>query len=105
MDTRPTNRRKPALICLCVMVIATGLRLLSWQDNRFDVAKVEWVVAKEYQEAAQVLSRGDVSAYLHNPSYMTHPPGYALLRATIFKTLSSSDTTVQWFPIRSDVVA
>lgn len=103
--TRSSDRFKPILICFVLLLTAAGVRLLSWQDNRFDALKVEWGVTAEYKEAAQVLSHGEFSAYLHNLFYMTHPPGYSILLALISKTINNSDAAVQLFQIAADAVA
>ena len=83
-DPTALDRKQTALICLLLLLTAVGVRILSWQDNRFDVTKVEWGVTAEYKEAAQTLLRGDYSSYLHNLYYLTHPPGYGLLVALIY---------------------
>ena len=99
------NRKQTALICLLFLLTAVGVRLLSRQDNRFDVTKVEWGVTVEYKEAAQMLLREDFSAYFHNLYYMTHPPGYGVLLALIAGGLGESDQAVQMVQIVCDAIA
>ena len=99
------DRKKLISICVLLWLLAFGVRVLSWQDNRLDAAKVEWVIAAEYREAATLLSRGEISAYLHNLYYMTHPPGYPVFLAAIFKTIGNSETTVRMVQIACDALA
>jgi Dolichyl-phosphate-mannose-protein mannosyltransferase len=101
----PVNRKQIALLCLLLLCIAIGVRLLSRQDNRFDVTKVEWGVTVEYKEAAQTLLRGEYSDYLHNLFFMTHPPGYGLLLALIYKFIGNSDRAIQMVQIVCDSIA
>lgn len=105
MNLESVKRKNSILICLLLLFIAVGVRLLSWQDNRFEVAKVEWGVTSEYKEAAQLLANGEVSAYLHNLFYLTHPPGYAMLLALFVKMIGNADAPVQMFQIVCDAVA
>src|SRR3982075_4483046 len=104
-DPTALDRKQTALICLLLLLTAVGVRILSWQDNRFDVTKVEWGVTAEYKEAAQTLLRGDYSSYLHNLYYLTHPPGYGLLVALIYKAFGSSERAIQMVQILSDSIA
>src|SRR5258708_4776619 len=99
------NRKQTATICVLLLLAALGVRLLSRQDNRFDVTKVEWGVTVEYKEAAQVLLRGDYSNYFHNLYYMTHPPGYQIMLALIYKFVGSSDRAIQMVQIVGDAIA
>lgn len=99
------DRKKLIAICVLLWLVAFGVRVLSWQDNRLDVSKVEWLIADEYKEAGVLLSHGEVSAYLHNLYYMTHPPGYPVFLAVIFKTLGNSETNVRMVQIACDALA
>lgn len=99
------NRKKLITVCVLLWLVAFGVRVLSWQDNRLDASKVEWVIAAEYRQAGELLSHAEVSAYVHNLYFMTHPPGYPLLLAAIFKTLGDSETTVRIVQIACDALA
>lgn len=99
------SRRKLIITCLLIWLVAVGVRILSWQDNRLDAAKVEWVIASEYREAGEKLARGEVSAVLRNLYYMTHPPGYSLVLALIFKTIGTSQAGVRMVQIVCDGLA
>lgn len=105
MKAESVSRRKSIAICLLLLFVAAGVRVLSWQDNRFEVVKVEWGVTAEYKEGAQLLANGEVSAYLHNLFYMTHPPGYPLLLALLSKVFGNGNAPVQMFQIVCDAAA
>src|SRR5262245_19375186 len=93
------RRNQILLACLILFCFALTVRLLSWQDNRYEAMKVEWGTAAEYKEAGALLAKGHVSAYLHNLYYMTHPPGYALALPLLRLTAAESDQPTQIFQI------
>jgi len=99
------NRKRLLITCVGLWLAAFGIRVLSWQDNRLDAGKVEWVIAAEYREAGTLISQGEISSYLHNLYFMTHPPGYAIFLATIFKVIGNSETTVRMVQIACDAGA
>jgi 4-amino-4-deoxy-L-arabinose transferase-like glycosyltransferase len=99
------NRKEAAAVCLFLILLALCVRFLSWQDNRLDATQVEWGVTAEYKETAQLLSEGQLQAYLNNPYFLTHPPGYALMLAVLFKFFGDSDVALQIIQILCDAAA
>jgi hypothetical protein len=81
------------------------VRLLSWHDNRFEASRVEWVVTAYYKGSAQQLLRGDLQAFATDLRYAGHPPGYAILLATIFVIFGDSNAAIQLTQIIVDCLA
>lgn len=85
---------RPLIICGLVL-LALGVRFLTWQDNRRDIGKVQTSVTEGYKDSARQLARGDLKLFVSDINQMGHPPGYPILLAAIFKTFGESDTAIQ----------
>src|SRR5439155_5455218 len=79
--------------------------LLSWQDNRFEVKKLETYVTDEYRTGAQELASGDFKAYASNLNHLSHPPGYSILLALLIKLEGDSDSLIQFTQMIADSAA
>ncbi|HEY0729300.1 MAG TPA: glycosyltransferase family 39 protein, partial [Pyrinomonadaceae bacterium] len=95
---------RPLIICGLVL-LALGVRFLTWQDNHRDIGKVQTGVTEGYKESARQLAGGDLKLFVSDINQMGHPPGYPILLAPIFKTFGDSDTAIQVVQILFDAVA
>ena len=112
-DSRKVSarRRKTIIVCLVIFSVALGVRLLSWQDTRQEVWKVQTVVAEDYRRIARILREGGVGAFLSrssplaDPNTLGHPPGYSILMALLFGVFGEADAVIQFFQIVCDALA
>lgn len=87
-----------------LVLLALGVRFLTWQDNRRDIGKVQTSVTEGYKDSARQLASGDLKLFVSDINHMGHPPGYPILLAGIFKTFGESDTAIQVVQILFDSV-
>ena len=105
------NLRHKFIISATIFLIAFGCRFLSWQDNRFEVRKVQTVVTEDYKRVARLLQQGGIRAFfsstspLSNPNNLGHPPGYSILITAVFGLFGESDTALQIIQILADSLA
>jgi 4-amino-4-deoxy-L-arabinose transferase-like glycosyltransferase len=103
--------RKPAAFALAVFAVALCVRLLTWQETRLEVGKVQAVVTAGYRRDARLLLEGGWRSFfsraspLANPDSLGHPPGYPVLLALLAKTIGDADARVQLFQIACDALA
>lgn len=99
-NTRPARTRLVAM-CGCIFLIAFGVRLLIWQDNRVAIERGKTLttgLAKEYQrEAQRMIDEGRVLfprdfADAGDVRLIVHPPGYSILMAPILRAFDNSTT-------------
>src|ERR1700752_5024233 len=98
----PTPR---ALIIFGLVLLAVGVRFLTWQDNRRDIWMVQTSVTDGYKASARQLASGDLKLFVSDINHMGHPPGYPILLAAIFKTFGDSNTAIQFVQILLDCVS
>jgi hypothetical protein len=104
----PQWRRRMLLICLVVFLLAFGVRLFHWQDNRPVFPKLFTGMVENYKSNARLLLNGDVRTFVTGPSppgdanILTYPPGYPIILAVVFKVFGESDTPVRWVQIICD---
>ena len=91
-----------------VFFIAVGVRLLHWQDNRPIFDSVLSGLVAQHKVNAITLLRGDIRFFLTGPAppsdanILTHPPGYPILMAALFKLFSDNETSVRVVQILCD---
>ncbi len=102
---RKTLTRSIVILSVSIFIIAFAVRLLSWQDNRFEVKKLETYVTDEYRTGAQELASGDFKAYASNLNHLSHPPGYSILLALLIKLEGDSDSLIQFTQMIADSAA
>jgi hypothetical protein len=106
-----TSRRRILLICSLIFLVATGCRLLSWHDNRFEARKVQTAVTEGYKHTARLLQQGGISSFfsrnspLADPNHLGHPPGYPILIAVVFTIFGERDAALQLIQILADAAA
>lgn len=92
-------------VCLMLLVVALGVRFLTWQDNRFEIWKVQTSVTEGYKDSARQLVAGDLGAFVSDINHMGHPPGYSILLAGIFRIAGESDGAIHVVQIVCDALA
>ncbi len=106
-----SRNRRILVSCVVIFLVATGCRLLSWQDNRFEARKVQTAVTEGYKHTGRLLQEGGVSSFfsrnspLSDPNHLGHPPGYSILIAAIFSLSGESDAALQLIQIFADAAA
>lgn len=111
---RPSELKPKQLLlcCLCLFILALGVRLLGWRD-RGTIAMVHHggMTRFFYRPLAEPLIRGDIKTFLAGPNspndatVIGHPPGYPLLFALFSRTLSTPETRLQLFQLTVDCFA
>lgn len=97
------------LICAAIFLIALGVRLLHWQDNRQSFPFIG--MTGEYKAHALVLVAGNLDGFLRGPdppgdaNVVKHPPGYPLFMAAVYKVSGNSDTALRSVHIALDALA
>jgi hypothetical protein len=97
-------------LALAIFLVAFGVRVLTWQDTRLEVEKVQTTVAVNYKSAAQVIRHEGLRGFfsstsaLAEPSHLGHPPGYSIFIAAIRAWSRDSDSVVQFAQIFFDAL-
>lgn len=110
LPARGVRRRTIIIASVIIFLTAFGVRLLSWQDTRLDVEKIQTVVAKDYKRVARLLIAGGPASFfsstspLSNGEELKHPPGYSILLAIVYHLAGESDTLVQLIQISCDAL-
>ncbi len=91
--------------CLLIFFLALGVRVLTWQDNRLEVWRVQTFVTSDYKDSARQLVSGDYRAFVSDLNHMEHPPGYPILLAGSFKVFGDSDAAIEFVQLICDSVA
>lgn len=111
---RPSKLKPKQLLlcCLCLFILALGVRLLVWRD-RGTIAMVHHggMTKLFYRPLAEPLIRGDIKTFLAGPNppndatVIGHPPGYPLLFAFFSRTFATPETRLQLFQLTMDCFA
>src|SRR6185436_4036829 len=89
-------------------LLAIGVRLFHWQDNRTLFPKLFTGMVEHYHSNARLLLRGDVAGFMTGPAppgdanILTYPPGYPIILAVVFKVFGESDAAMRLFQILCD---
>src|SRR4029453_10566147 len=98
------------VICLTIVCVAFSVRLLQWQNNFLTLDKNMTRLTARYKEEAQFLLAGDFTSFVKGSQsqpdemILSHPPGYPILIATIYKVSGNSDRALRLFQIACDAV-
>lgn len=116
-DKTNTSIKRPVrrilLICAAIFLLAAGVRLLHWQDVRplIESGKMQFGMTQFYQDDALNLLSGRLDLFVKGPAppsdadVITHPPGYPILLALIFKLFGNSETPWRLIHILLDALA
>ncbi|HEY0376554.1 MAG TPA: glycosyltransferase family 39 protein [Pyrinomonadaceae bacterium] len=111
LEAKAPARRNLVVICLSLFFVATGVRLLQWQNNWHTIDKTMWRLTARYKDEAQPLLDGDLKSFLRGTTpepdqgILMHTPGYPVLLAAIYKVSGHSDAAVRLFQILCDAGA
>jgi len=78
-------------------MLAFGVRLLVWQNNKAAINEVQYVVTHVYKQDARLLIAGDISGFLTGPdppsvaTIIMHPPGYPVFIAAVYSIFGESE--------------
>ena len=103
--------RRSLIICAIIFFVALGVRLLSWQDNRFEARKVQTSVTEGYKHTGRLIQQAGFKGFfsantpLSDPNHLGHPPGYPVLIAVIFTFFGEADGALQIIQILADSAA
>ena len=103
--------KKIVIAGFAIFLVASGVRLLLWQDSRFDAPRVQSGVVHDYRQVAQIMREDGPrsffvrSARLSDPNLLGHPPGYPALLAILFSVFGDSNKTIQFFNLAIDALA
>jgi Dolichyl-phosphate-mannose-protein mannosyltransferase len=96
---------------LAIFCVALGVRLLQWQNNFLTLDKNMTRLTDRYKEEARFLVAGDLTSFVKGSKsqpdemILTHPPGYPILMAIVYKISGNSDRALRSFQIACDAVA
>lgn len=82
-----------------IFFVALGIRLLAWQDVRFEQVRTQYAVTANYKFAARALLEGGPGALLSRtsplaePGTLGHPPGYPIFLAIVYRLFGDADET------------
>lgn len=99
------------LSLVLVFLVAFGVRVLAWQDTRFEAERTQSGVTENYKHAARAFVAGGPDAFfsrtspLADPDTLGHPPGYPVLLALIYKAFGESDSATQLLQAAADSLA
>jgi 4-amino-4-deoxy-L-arabinose transferase-like glycosyltransferase len=103
--------RRKIVAAALVFIAAFGVRLLCWNDVRFEVGAVQTSVTENYKHLARLLRENgaaslfDPTSTTNDPDLLGHPPGYPAVLAFIYSVFGESDAAVQIFQIICDALA
>ncbi|MBV9957333.1 MAG: glycosyltransferase family 39 protein [Acidobacteria bacterium] len=106
-----TARHKLWVTLLLIFLLAVGVRLLVWQQNRAAIEQVMTQLTLTYKADARVLARGDWRLFVRgqNPpsdaNVLAHPPGYPLLAALLFAFNGESDAALRLWQLLCDAAS
>lgn len=86
-----------AVACAIIFLLASGVRLLHWEDYQLNIGADQSSLVSRYQQQAQRMLDGDGILYPtgykenSNPQLLVHPPGYSVFIAIVFGLFSQSD--------------
>jgi hypothetical protein len=108
-DVRSRESRSRIIIfCLVIFLLAIGVRLFHWQDNRTIFPKLFTGMVEHHNSNARLLLNGDVAGFITGPAppgdanILTYPPGYPIILAVVSKVFGGSDTAMRFFQIVCD---
>jgi Dolichyl-phosphate-mannose-protein mannosyltransferase len=105
------GRRRLVVICLIIFLLAVGVRLLQWQDNRPILPRLFAGMVEHHKENARLLLNGDVAGFVKGPAppgdanILMYPPGYPMVMAAVFRIFGESDSSMRVFQIICDAAA
>jgi hypothetical protein len=108
-----SSARITLIICLVIFLLATGVRVMHWQDvlPLIENGKMYFGMTDLYRADAQNLLSGRLDLFVRGPAppsdadIITHPPGYPLMLALLFKIFGESDSVWRYAHLLLDALA
>src|SRR6201991_5286503 len=106
----PVTANRTWLICLTIVCVVIGVRLLQWQNDFHTLDKNMTRLTARYKEEGQFLLAGDLTSFVKgsrsepDTMILSHPPGYPIVIATIYKLSGNSDRALRLFQIACEAV-
>ncbi len=88
--------RKTLIPFVVLFLLSVGVQVLVWQNHIAVTRTALSGITEDYRDDAEVLLRGDVSAFLFGPNppsdakVLSHPPGYSILMAAFYGIFGES---------------
>jgi 4-amino-4-deoxy-L-arabinose transferase-like glycosyltransferase len=104
-------RRRRVVAFMLVFAAALGVRLLCWNDARFEAWKVQTAVTENYKQLARLLEQNGAASFFDpasttsDPDLLGHPPGYSIVLALVHGLFGESDAAAQILQIVCDSLA
>lgn len=95
------SRKGIAVVCLSIFLIALGVRFLQWQNSWLVADAMMSRLTARYNDEAQFLLNGDIVSFVYgsrskpDPSILSHPPGYPILIALIYRVSGNTNTALR----------
>ena len=90
-------RLRNVWVCLCIFLLAVGVRFLVWQNNKADIENLMSGVTQGYLVDTKSLLSNDIEKFLAgadppvDADVLAHPPGYPLLIAAVYALFGEND--------------
>ena len=105
-----SSYRRVLLVSVLIFLTATGVRLLHWHDmqTQIETGKMHFGMSDLYRADARLLLEGQYRLFVQGPNpptnadVLTHPPGYAVWLAALFKLFGDSLTSWRFAQILID---
>lgn len=94
-------RRRLLTICAVVFVVAVGVRLLHWQNNRLTIDNMMAASAAGYKDEAKPLLEGDLRGFVRgrtpepDTGLLIHTPGYPIFIAAVHSISGRSNAALR----------
>lgn len=94
---RKSGRIRLAVGCAIIFLLASGVRLLHWEDYQLNIGADQSSLVSRYQQQAQRMIDGDGILYPtgyrqnSNAQLLVHPPGYSVFIAMVFGLFGKSN--------------
>jgi 4-amino-4-deoxy-L-arabinose transferase-like glycosyltransferase len=109
--TGSRRRLRIVLAIAIIFVTSLGVRLLCWNDVRFEARKVQSGVTSNYKHLAHLLRENGAGSFFDpesttsDPYLLGHPPGYPIFLAVVFSFFGEADAAIQIVQLFADSVA
>jgi 4-amino-4-deoxy-L-arabinose transferase-like glycosyltransferase len=105
------SHQRILIYVVIIFMVAFATRTIAWYYWRAEALVVQSSVAANYKVFARLLVTEGLTGFfrvnsaMSNPDLLSHPPGYPLLLALVYKIAGESDTVVQFLQIAVDALA
>src|SRR5258707_7063674 len=110
-DKGSRRRLRIVLAIAIIFVTSLGVRLLCWNDVRYEARKVQSGVTSNYKHLAHLLRENGAGSFFDpasttsDPYLLGHPPGYPIFLAVVFRVFGEADVAIQIVQLFDDSLA